>query len=218
MAGKDMFRTTFRNTMQGDTPFYRDKLEPYNVKHALVDPSHTFNQPLYHSTRKNLNLLGYDSKNGMDKTVRQIQHERRETVDFSGKNIMRLPERRDYIGEESDPVVEYYRKRDANKKFFRLRSEEKVDLSQFGKTNYITSPSAVVGMTRHKNYLTSRKVADFIDEKKEDKKQRYVFDDKLKTSKSMTDKDRANRELTVEKFKLMKKIISNEKKVSNFGF
>ena len=45
-----------------------------------------------------------------------------------------------------------------------------------------------------------------------------MFDDKLKTSKSMTDKDRANRELTVEKFKLMKKIISNEKKVSNFGF
>ena len=43
MAGKDMYRTTFRNTMQSDTPFYKDKLEPANVKHALVDPSHTFN-------------------------------------------------------------------------------------------------------------------------------------------------------------------------------
>ena len=84
-----------------------------------------------------------------------------------GSNVLRLPERRDYIGEESDPVTEYYRKRDANKKFFRLRSEEKVDLGQFGKTNYITSPHSVVGMTKHKNYLTSRRVADFIDEKKE---------------------------------------------------
>lgn len=54
---------------------------------------------------------------------------------------MRLPERRDYIGEESDPVVAYYKKRDENRKFFRMRSEEKVDLTQFGKTNYITSPN-----------------------------------------------------------------------------
>lgn len=69
-GGKDMFRTTFRNTMQDDTPFYRDKLEPYNVKHALVDPSHTFNLPLYNKARKNHNLLGYDLKEGTDKTAR----------------------------------------------------------------------------------------------------------------------------------------------------
>lgn len=70
MAGKDMYRTTFRNTMQDDTPFYKDKLEPVNIKHALVDPSHTFNQPLYHKTRKNINLLSYDAKDGKDKVVR----------------------------------------------------------------------------------------------------------------------------------------------------
>lgn len=76
---------------------------------------------------------------------------------------MRLPERRDYIGEETDPVVEYYKKRDANRRFFRLRSEEKVDLTQFGKTNYITSPSPSVGVTKHTNYLTDKKVRDIID-------------------------------------------------------
>lgn len=147
-GGKDMYRTTFRNTMQDDTPFYRNKLEPFNVKHALVDPSHTFNQPLYHKTRKDTNLLGYDKKDGGDKTMRHLQHTRRETVDYTSDNILRLPEKRDYIGEENDPVTEYYRKRDENKKFFRLRSEEKVDLTQFGKTNYMTSPNPVVGVTR----------------------------------------------------------------------
>jgi hypothetical protein len=28
--------------MQMDTPYYRDFQEAFNVKHALVDPSHTF--------------------------------------------------------------------------------------------------------------------------------------------------------------------------------
>jgi len=81
---------------------------------------------------------------------------RRETVDYTSDNILRLPEKRDYIGEDVDPVTEYYRKRDENKKFFRLRSEEKVDLTQFGKTNYMTSPNPVVGVSRQKNYLTDK--------------------------------------------------------------
>jgi len=41
-GNKDMFKSTFRQTLQEDTPFYRDKMQPFNVKHALVDPSHTF--------------------------------------------------------------------------------------------------------------------------------------------------------------------------------
>lgn len=127
---------------------------------------------------------------------------------------MRLPERRDYIGEDIDPVTEYYRKRDANRKFFRLRSEEKVDLSQFGKTNYITSPHAQIGVTKQKNYFTDKKVNDFIDQPDGKKKQRYVFDETMKSGDAMktTDKEKLNRELTVEKFKIMKKILSNEKK------
>ena len=143
-----MFRTTFRNTMQEDCPYYKDKLQPFNVKHALVDPSHTFNHPLYHKTRKDLDLLGYDQKLGADKTVRELQYVRRETIDYNSSNILRLPERRDYIGEETDPVTEYSKKRDANRKFFKMRSQEKVDLSQFGKTNYLTSPNTVVGVTK----------------------------------------------------------------------
>jgi hypothetical protein len=81
---------------------------------------------------------------------------RRETIDYDSSNIVRLPERRDYMGEDSDPVAEYYRKRDQNKRFFRLRSEEKVDLSQFGKTNYMTSPNPMVGVTKQKNYYTDK--------------------------------------------------------------
>lgn len=110
-----MFRTTFRNTMQEDCPYYKDKMAPFNVKHALVDPSHTFSHPLYHKTRKDLNLLGYDHKNGLDRTVRDLQYVRRETIDYNSSNILRLPERRDYIGEDSDPVTEYYKKRDDNR-------------------------------------------------------------------------------------------------------
>jgi len=41
-GGKDMYRTTFRNTLQADTPYYRDKMQPFNVKHGIIDPSHTF--------------------------------------------------------------------------------------------------------------------------------------------------------------------------------
>jgi len=41
-GNKDMFKSTFRQTLQEDTPFYRDKMQPFNVKHALVDPSHAF--------------------------------------------------------------------------------------------------------------------------------------------------------------------------------
>lgn len=127
-GGKDMFRTTFRNTLQEDAPYYRSKIEPFNVKHALVDPSHTFNHPLHHKTRKNIDLLGYDLKYGGDKTIRQLQHLRRETIDYNSSNIVRLPERRDYVGEDTDPVTEYYRKRNDNRKFFRMNSEDKVDL------------------------------------------------------------------------------------------
>lgn len=128
-----------------------------------------------------------------------------------------MPERRDYIGEDSDPVTEYYRKRDDNKKFFRLRSEEKVDLSRFDRTNYMTSPSPMVGVTKQKNYLTNKRVQDFIDvpEKSEGSK-RYVFDETMKrgsnTSRNMQEK--LKRDSTIEQFKIMKRIISNEKKVS----
>ena len=129
-----------------------------------------------------------------------MQHERRETIDFRSTNIIRLPERRDYIGEEHDPVTEYYKKRDANKKFFRLRSEEKVDLSRFDKTNYMTTPSPMIGVTKQKNYYTDKNVAEFIEaaEKTEGSK-KYVFDETMKGSMSTRNvKDKMKRDNTIE--------------------
>jgi hypothetical protein len=43
-------------------------MEPYNVKHGLVDPSHTFTYPLNHKTKKEKNYLAYDLKHGNDKS------------------------------------------------------------------------------------------------------------------------------------------------------
>lgn len=146
-----------------------------------------------------------------------MQYERRETNDYKGGSIIRLPERRDYIGEDIDPVTEYYRKRDANRKFFRLRSTEKLDLSRFDKTNYMTSPSPLVGVTKQTNYLTNKKVADFIDAPEESSgSKRYVFDQTMRKGSSTTRNmaDKLKRDNTIEQFKLMKRIIQNEKKVS----
>lgn len=147
-----------------------------------------------------------------------MQHERRETIDFRSTNIIRLPERRDYIGEDIDPVTEYYRKRDANRKFFRLRSEEKVDLSRFDRTNYMTTPSPLVGVTKQKNYLTDKRVADFIEaaEQTGDGK-RYIFDETMRKGSSTTRdaKEKLKRDTTIEQFKIMKRIISNEKKAQD---
>ena len=36
-----IFDTTMRSTLQNDSPYYRGRMAPYNVKHSLVDPSHT---------------------------------------------------------------------------------------------------------------------------------------------------------------------------------
>jgi hypothetical protein len=79
------------------------------VKHALADPSHTFTQPLYHSTKKEKNYLAYDWKKGHDISSTQLQHIRRETSNIDGKTLLRLQERRDFFkDEEEDPVSSYY--------------------------------------------------------------------------------------------------------------
>jgi len=68
--------------------------------------------------------------------------------------ILRLPEKRDFFkGEEVDPVSKYRMTQKANKTFFGLSPDKKIDLDQFGKTNYLTAPKNTVGVTRHKNYL-----------------------------------------------------------------
>jgi len=77
------------------------------VKHALIDPSHTFTQPANHKTRKEMNFTQYDWKKGRDRTSRNLQHVKRETFDIHGKMILRLNEERDYFGDEKDPVDEF---------------------------------------------------------------------------------------------------------------
>ena len=103
----DMFKTTFRSTLQSDGPHYRGNLSPFNVKHALVDPSHTHIHPSYHKTRKEMDFGQYDWKKGKDKTSRNLQHFKRETFDIHGTMILRLPEERDYFGDSSDPVSKF---------------------------------------------------------------------------------------------------------------
>jgi len=100
-----MYKTTFRSTMQHDTPFYKGILAPYNAKHAIYDPSHTFIDPPYHKTRKEMDFRKYDPKKGRDQSSKQLQHVRRETFDIHGNMILRLPERRDlFIEEEENPL------------------------------------------------------------------------------------------------------------------
>lgn len=106
-SNSDMFKTTFRSTMQADAPHYRGSMSPYNVKHALVDPSHTFIHPPNHKTRREMDFTKYDWKKGRDTLSKDRQHFRRETFDIHGNMILRLPEQRDYFGEESDPVTTY---------------------------------------------------------------------------------------------------------------
>ena len=72
----------------------------------------------------------------------------------------------------------------------------------------------MIGVTKQKNYYTDKKVTDIIHDGDNVKKQRYVFDETFKQPTLKDEKEKLKKELTVEKFKLMRKIIDNEKKVS----
>lgn len=112
-----------------------------------------------------------------------------------------MPEKRDIYGEELDPVSTYYATKNANKKFFRMKSADKIDLYQFGKPNYLTSPTNGVGITQFKNYLT-------------DKKGKAILEDAGGRTLGKTRSLSSKREYTVKKYELMKKMLANEKKVS----
>lgn len=122
-SNSNIYDTTFRSTLQTDSPHFRGQLSPYNVKHALVDPSHTHVHPPYHPTRKEMNFTAYDWKQGKDNTSRNLQHIKRETYDFNGKMILRLPEERDYFGEGPDPISSYYSTKKSNEGFFQKSSD-----------------------------------------------------------------------------------------------
>lgn len=88
---QDLFNSSFRSTMQWDTPHYRDgRVNPANIKHALVDPSHTFTYMPNHKTRRMMDFMSYTHK-ARDKSSEQLDREKLETFDFRGTLIRRLP-------------------------------------------------------------------------------------------------------------------------------
>ena len=107
--------------MQTDTPFFRGHLAPFNVKHGLVDPSHTHVNPADGHEHKDMDFSNYDWKRGRDKESKNLQYIRRETFDIHGNMILRLPEKRDFFNNtEGDPVKNYYRTQRDNKHFFKM--------------------------------------------------------------------------------------------------
>lgn len=125
-----MYKSTFRNTMQADTPHFRGHLSPLNVKHGMIDASHTLMNPADDKEHKDMDFTAYDWKSGRDRSCREIQRTRRETFNIHGTMILRLPERRDYIkGEEVDPVTNYRKTQRDNKAFFGLTPDKKIDLN-----------------------------------------------------------------------------------------
>jgi len=65
--------------------------------------------PNYHHTRRPMDFHGFDPKGKRDNKSETLQHVRRETFDFNGTMILRLPEERDFVpGWDKDPVDKYY--------------------------------------------------------------------------------------------------------------
>lgn len=112
--------TVFRETLQTDTPYYRDRVgEAQSLKHALVDPSHTFLDPRVPKLRPRYNVTTL--KGDKEKDSKKLQHERRVTYDFRGTPVLRLAEERDRSGgieETVAPLENYRRTKEANKVFF----------------------------------------------------------------------------------------------------
>jgi hypothetical protein len=80
-----------RNTLAHDTPYYKGRTAPFDVKHGLVDPSHTMTMPTTHRTRRTMDFMDYSRKK-KDWTSRERQHLTRETANYTGDTYLRLPE------------------------------------------------------------------------------------------------------------------------------
>ena len=201
-----------RSTMQEDSPFYKGILAPYNVKHALLDPSHTFVHPPYHKTRAKMDFGIYDHKKTRDQSCEKLQHIRRETFDIHGNNILRLPEQRDmFIEDEVSPLKTYYDKKSDNEKFFKTESKNKINLNEFGKGNYLVAPKSSVGVPAFKNY--------FVDKNRNSAHQRHMSYDAGsymgKRKALQTKRGSERRQISEEKFNIIRKMLLNEKKVSH---
>ena len=57
-----ILNTTMRSTLATDSPYYRGRIAPFNVKHGLVDPSRTMTMPASHKTRRTMDFMDYSRK------------------------------------------------------------------------------------------------------------------------------------------------------------
>jgi len=61
-----------RSTLQNDSPYYRGRIAPYNVKHGLIDPSHTMTFPETHHTKRHMDFMDYTRKGPTEHTSRDL--------------------------------------------------------------------------------------------------------------------------------------------------
>jgi len=51
-----------RSTLADDSPYYRGRLEPFNMKHGLVDPSHTMTTSPESKLKRKMDFMDYNRK------------------------------------------------------------------------------------------------------------------------------------------------------------
>jgi coenzyme F420-reducing hydrogenase alpha subunit len=159
-AQSDLFRTTMRSTLQTDTPYYQEVLAPYDVKHAIVDPSHTFISAEQNRLRKLKDFSGRSFLKVGEMSSKEIQSVGRQTQDFRGNTIYRLPHTmQEFAKYNADPVETYIKTRKANKEFFEQAKEQQLDVTNFAKPSYLARPEKIQGMASFKQYLLDSKAA-----------------------------------------------------------
>jgi hypothetical protein len=119
-----MKKTAFRQTLQIDTPYYRDRIgESFNVKHSISDPSHTFQSKTVTNARGRYGVY-YLKPKGKELDSKKIQHVRKVTQDYDNRPILRLTEQRDMYGgwmkeDKINPLEKYRLTKEANKEYFK---------------------------------------------------------------------------------------------------
>lgn len=67
-----------------------------------------------------MDFMDYTRKGQEEHNSRELQHLRRETGNFDGSMILRLPEKRDYFPDmDANPVGAYFETKKANDTFFK---------------------------------------------------------------------------------------------------
>ena len=73
--------------------------------------------------------MDYTRKNKDEHNSRDLQHLTKETFNYDGSMILRLPEKRDFFPDvDGNPVGKYFETKSANDRFFKQKSQEKINL------------------------------------------------------------------------------------------